>query len=383
MITVNSLPGGTVGDTYDQTLTADGTKPITWSIDSDVLPDGLSLDSTTGAISGTPEESGTFYFEVKASGPFGDVTKELSITIVTAYNPPPYTPPTPPSSETTPTAIVTTIDGTPYEGELQSDSKTYLITLPPRTDVTGLLLSIGLPAGASISPSIAGKTFDFSGGPLEFTITAQDGATKRDIAIDVRVESPVPVEQAWFSGTAADCEIAYETNEGEPVAARLRIPFAPSSDPARIDVLSAAITGVAVANVSYGYRDAGGDFHPIESDVKTPAARAPYLQIAFTVQSVSALRYGGLERIAYWLKGSETEYVQTYSPPLAFAGMTFTDETPPKPVDPEEPPDDSEEPPVGDNPANGGGGCSAGLAGFAGLAALAFVPLRRRSASEK
>ena len=58
-ITVASLPGGTVREAYKQTLTATGTAPIRWTIASGALPAGLSLNTATGVISGTPTAAGT------------------------------------------------------------------------------------------------------------------------------------------------------------------------------------------------------------------------------------------------------------------------------------------------------------------------------------
>jgi formylglycine-generating enzyme required for sulfatase activity len=83
-ITTESMPGGTAGVAYNQTLTATGDKPITWSIESGALPEGLSLAATTGVISGTPgalEGDETFNFTVKATNSAGSGTKQLSITI--------------------------------------------------------------------------------------------------------------------------------------------------------------------------------------------------------------------------------------------------------------------------------------------------------------
>ena len=80
-ITTDTLPNGKVGEAYSQTLTADGTTPITWDIDSGNLPADLTLDETTGEISGTPTAEGTAKFTVKATNSAGSDTKELSITI--------------------------------------------------------------------------------------------------------------------------------------------------------------------------------------------------------------------------------------------------------------------------------------------------------------
>lgn len=87
-ITTTSLPGGTVSTAYSQTLAATGTAPITWSIDSGSLPGGLSLNGSTGEVSGTPTTAGTFSFTVKAANSAGSQTKALSITISLPPAPP-------------------------------------------------------------------------------------------------------------------------------------------------------------------------------------------------------------------------------------------------------------------------------------------------------
>jgi hypothetical protein len=62
-----TLPDGSVGNNYNQTITASGgTAPYTFTVSSGVLPDGLTL-SLTGLLSGTPTATGTFNFTITAT----------------------------------------------------------------------------------------------------------------------------------------------------------------------------------------------------------------------------------------------------------------------------------------------------------------------------
>ena len=83
-IVAESLPDGMEGEAYSNRLTAKGTAPITWSIVSGVLPEGLSLNEDTGEISGTPAGEGTEVFTVMAVNDLGEDIKEFSITIAKA-----------------------------------------------------------------------------------------------------------------------------------------------------------------------------------------------------------------------------------------------------------------------------------------------------------
>ncbi len=76
-----SLADGPVGTPYSQTLEADGAISA-WAVLSGSLPSGLSLNSATGEISGTPTTAETAFFTVQARDvASATVEKDLSITI--------------------------------------------------------------------------------------------------------------------------------------------------------------------------------------------------------------------------------------------------------------------------------------------------------------
>lgn len=90
VITTESLDGGTNGVAYGATLAKTGAAGGTWSISSGALPSGLSLNASTGEISGTPDTVETANFTVRYTDPYGQSdTQALSIEIASASNAPP------------------------------------------------------------------------------------------------------------------------------------------------------------------------------------------------------------------------------------------------------------------------------------------------------
>lgn len=67
----NALAGGLVGQAYNQTITALPLGSYNFSITAGALPAGLSLNATTGAITGTPTMANTANFTIMATSSMG------------------------------------------------------------------------------------------------------------------------------------------------------------------------------------------------------------------------------------------------------------------------------------------------------------------------
>ena len=96
-ITSESLPGGQVGSLYSATMNAaGGTAPITWSASG--LPGGLSINASSGVISGAPGAAGSFPVTVTATDRYGSqATHTFTLSIATLPKPRPK----PPAQSTT------------------------------------------------------------------------------------------------------------------------------------------------------------------------------------------------------------------------------------------------------------------------------------------
>ena len=111
--TSSPMANGTMDVAYSQTLTATGGDGnYTWAMfNSTVLPAGLSLNTATGEISGTPTAAATTNFEVEVTSAGQTATKGLSIMV---NLPPPTVSSVSPTSGPTGGGTVVTITGTDF-----------------------------------------------------------------------------------------------------------------------------------------------------------------------------------------------------------------------------------------------------------------------------
>jgi hypothetical protein len=84
VVTTASLAGGTDGVAYSETLAKTGQPGGTWSISSGSLPSGLTLNASTGEISGTPDTVETANFTVRYTDPYSQYDDRALRIIVVA-----------------------------------------------------------------------------------------------------------------------------------------------------------------------------------------------------------------------------------------------------------------------------------------------------------
>jgi len=159
IISTTSLPAGAVGTAYSQTIVATGgITPYTFAVTTGTLPGGLSLNATTGAITGTPTAGGTFPFTVTvtdSSSPAQKATANLSITIS--------------SLTITPATLPGGTVGTAYNQTLTATGG--------KAPYTFAVTSGTLPNGLALSAAGVISGTPTTGGTFAFTVTVTDSST--------------------------------------------------------------------------------------------------------------------------------------------------------------------------------------------------------------
>jgi hypothetical protein len=181
-IDASALAGGTAGQAYAGSLTAQGgTKPYAWSIASGALPAGLSLDSTSGAISGVPSSSGTTAFVarvVDAAGTRAD--QALSITIAQSVNHAPVA-----TNATVQAVEETSVSITLTAADPDGDALVYAMDALPQH---------GVLSGTAPRLAYSGQVNFFGSDSFTFIVTDARGAASTGVvSINVANVNDLPV----------------------------------------------------------------------------------------------------------------------------------------------------------------------------------------------
>ncbi len=228
--TASPLAAGTVGTRYSVTLAATGgIPPYAWSVSGGLPPPGLSLNGTTGAISGTPTTAGRYSFTAQVSDSAKAVaSKAFALTI----NPAPLT--------ITTASLAEGAFGSAYSQALAADGG-----VPPYT--WGVAAG-SLPAGLSLNPASGAVSGTLSaGGTFNFTALVTDsvGATAtRGFAV-VTALPPAPPTNFPGLGDAAIVivapaqqprfQIALGSAYPLPITGQVTLTFTPDAVIARDD----------------------------------------------------------------------------------------------------------------------------------------------------
>ncbi|MCW2065754.1 UNVERIFIED_ORG: uncharacterized protein YhjY with autotransporter beta-barrel domain [Stenotrophomonas maltophilia] len=154
-----TIPGATVAVAYSQTLSASGgTAQYGFAITAGTLPAGLSLNTTTGALTGTPTAAGTFNFTVTATDA-NSFTGSRAYTLAVA----------PPVILIAPSALTGGTVGAAYSESIIASggiaTYSYAITAG------------ALPAGLTLSSTGSLSGTPTAGGTFNFTVTATSSST--------------------------------------------------------------------------------------------------------------------------------------------------------------------------------------------------------------
>ena len=308
-ITTTSLPSGSTCSTYSQTLTASGGKtPYTWSVTAGSLPAGLSLNSSTGVMSGTPKTTGTSNFTVQVKDAINvTIAKTLSITI---------SGPLTISTVSLPTGTI----GTTY-------SQTVTAT-GGKTPYTWSIKAGSLPAGLSL----AGSTGLISGAPTtagtsNFTVQVKDAINATSAkSLSITIYAPLTISTSSLPGGtigAAYSQTLAATGGKTP----LTWSMASGSLPAGLSltgstgVISGTPTTTGTSTFSVQVKDANNT-----TSTKTLSIII-YAPLAVGTSSLSAGTKGTAYSQTLTATGGKTPYTWSISSGSLPAGLTLTSTT--------------------------------------------------------
>jgi hypothetical protein len=196
VISPTTLPNGTVGVAYSQTVTAAGGVPPYKGSTTGTLPPGLTvaalMSGVSASVAGTPTQAGTFTFSVIATdSQSSQGSQAYTVTIQTAG-------PTVPPINVGPPSLPAFVVGQPVQVPLTvsgGDGGPY----------TFAIVAGALPPGLSMSTAGVISGTPTTAGPYSFTASAADTSGNSGARIYTATVSatPVPVLPWWVLAALA------------------------------------------------------------------------------------------------------------------------------------------------------------------------------------
>lgn len=302
ILPATTLPAGTAGQAYSSAITpaAGGIAPYTYAVTAGALPAGITLNSATGAVTGTPTSAGNFAFSVTAtdstSGTASQATQSYAVTIAA------------PTIVVAPSALPTATRGTAYSQTLSASGGTAPYTYT---------LSAGsLPAGLTLASNGTLSGTATTEGSFTVTVRATDaGNFTGDQAYSLTVAAPnlaLPASNlpAGTAGQAYTAAISPATGGTAPYSYALTTGALPSG--VVLDAATGELSGTptvsgtfnftltvtdstpspaAQANQSYTLSIAGATLVPGQPTLPPAVRGTPYSQVLTATGGVAPYTY--------------------------------------------------------------------------------------------
>jgi len=300
-VATTSLPNGVMGQAYSTTLTsAGGNPPVTWSISSGSLPSWATLNASTGAITGTPNATGTTSFTVKATDstvPTAQTaTKPLSITVVSALSITTSSLPNGTVGSVYSTTVAATGGTTPYSWSWAPQSGS---SLPP-----GLSID---PASGTISgtPGGSGGTFNVTVTVTDSTIPQQNVSANFSITITVATLMVTTTDSNLPAGTVNSAYPNTQLNASGGIPSYTWLVTSGALPPGLALSSAGLITGTPTTATGSPF-----SFTVQVSDSATPTPHTATATLSITVSAVPACGSGSESLLngqyAFVLKGFDS-----------------------------------------------------------------------------
>jgi hypothetical protein len=293
-VTTTSLPKATTGSPYSATLAAkNGAAPISWSATG--LPAGLSLDSMTGVISGTPTAGATDTVTVTPHDHDGQNGSAKALSLQVGWAVPTIT------TTSVPQATI---------------GSRYTLTLTGRVadgTPSWSLLSGTLPAGLSLNRTtgvISGTPTSAAFGTSSVTIALTDAGGQRATVTLRFVVLDAPISVTTSTVPAGALESSYSTT----------LAASGGTSPYTWAVTSGALPAGLALNASTGAITGtpivSGTFMPVQVTVTDARAESASVELSFTVSAPANLLENG---VGTFLNSTETTgaWYDTFSPNAA------------------------------------------------------------------